>query len=77
MLILSRKKNQSIILGNDIEITVVAIEGDQVKIGINAPKHVEILRKEIYLSIQEENKRAANQSISIDTLQKIIMKKAD
>ncbi|NWN95616.1 MAG: carbon storage regulator CsrA [Bacillus sp. (in: Bacteria)] len=59
MLILSRKKGESIQIGDDIEITIAANHGDQVKIGINAPKHVEIHRKEVYLDIQEENANAA------------------
>ncbi len=46
MLILSRKKGESIQIGDDIEITIAAIQGDQVKIGIDAPKHVEIHRKD-------------------------------
>lgn len=58
MLALARKANQSIMIGNDIEITLLEIKGDQVKIGINAPKSVPIYRKEIYLQIQEENKNA-------------------
>lgn len=58
MLILSRKKGESIQIGDDIEITIAAIHGDQVKIGINAPKHVEIHRKEVYLEIQKENANA-------------------
>ena len=59
MLALARKVNESIMLGNDIEITLLEIKGDQVKIGISAPKSVPIYRKEIYLQIQEENKQAA------------------
>ena len=62
MLALARKVNQSIIIGNDIEITLLEIKGDQVKIGINAPKSVPIYRKEIYEQIQEENKKAAQNS---------------
>ena len=58
MLALASKANQSIMIGNDIEITLLEIKGDQVKIGINAPKSVPIYRKEIYLQIQEENKNA-------------------
>lgn len=58
MLALSRKQNESIVIGNDIEITILDVKNDQVKIGINAPKHVGIYRKEIYLQIQEENKKA-------------------
>jgi len=59
MLVLSRKKDQSIVIGDNIEITIIDIQGDQVRIGINAPKNVAIHRKEVYLEIQEENKRAA------------------
>ena len=58
MLALARKSNESIMLGNDIEITVLEIKGDQVKLGIKAPKSVPIYRKEIYLQIQEENRQA-------------------
>ena len=58
MLILSRKLQESIMIGDEIEITVLAIDGEQIKIGINAPKSVDIYRKEIYLTIQEENNNA-------------------
>ncbi|MFJ7858081.1 carbon storage regulator CsrA [Peribacillus sp. NPDC097206] len=58
MLVLTRKPNESIVIGNDIEITILAIEGEQIKIGITAPKNVDIHRKEVYLSIQEENNEA-------------------
>lgn len=60
MLVLTRKLNESIMIGNDIEITVLAVEGEQIKLGINAPKNIEIHRKEIYLSIQQENNQAVN-----------------
>ncbi len=59
MLILSRKKGEAIKIGDDIEIKVVAISGDQVKIGIDAPKHIEVYRQELYEQIQVENKQAA------------------
>jgi carbon storage regulator len=65
MLVLSRKKDQSIMIGDDIEITVLGIEGDQIKLGINAPRSVEIQRKEIYIAIKEENSSAANTSIDL------------
>ncbi len=61
MLALARKNNESIMLGNDIEITVLEIKGDQVKLGIKAPKSVPIYRKEIYLQIQEENRQAVRE----------------
>lgn len=62
MLALSRKTGESIMLGGDVEITILEIKGDQVKLGINAPKSVPVYRKEIYLQIQEENKTAAAQN---------------
>ncbi len=55
MLTLSRKKGESLVVNNNIEITVLDIRGDQVKIGISAPKEVPIYRKEIYLEIQKAN----------------------
>ncbi|EPR14359.1 carbon storage regulator CsrA [Ruminiclostridium papyrosolvens] len=63
MLVLSRKKDQSLMIGNDIELTIIEIQGDQVKIGLKAPKNVSIYRKELYLEIQEENKKAATADI--------------
>lgn len=59
MLVLSRKKDEVIVVGDDIEITVVDIRGDQVKIGVSAPRSVSIHRKEIYESIKRENLEAA------------------
>lgn len=58
MLALSRKKQEALIINNDIEVTILDIKGDQVKIGISAPKDVSIYRKEVYLQIQESNKEA-------------------
>lgn len=58
MLALSRKKQEALIINNNIEITILDIKGDQVKIGISAPKDVSIYRKEVYLQIQESNKEA-------------------
>ena len=60
MLALTRKKGESLVVNNNIEITVLEIRGDQVKIGISAPKEVPIYRKEVYLQIQNENKAALN-----------------
>ncbi|WP_156288318.1 carbon storage regulator CsrA [Oceanobacillus salinisoli] len=65
MLVLTRKTNEAIQIGVDIEIKVIAVEGDQVKLGISAPKSVEIHRKEIYLDIKEQNNEAANISADI------------
>ena len=58
MLALSRKKGESLIINNNVEITVLEVKGDQVKIGISAPKEVPVYRKEVYLQIQEANKEA-------------------
>jgi carbon storage regulator len=55
MLILSRKINESIMIGDQIEISIVDIKGDQIKLGIAAPKNVKVYRKEVYVAIQEEN----------------------
>ncbi|MED2970961.1 carbon storage regulator CsrA [Fictibacillus sp. B-59209] len=72
MLVLTRKTKEAIQIGDNIEITILGVEGDQVKLGINAPRQVEILRKEIYLSIKQENSDAANTSLSLmDQLKKI------
>ena len=60
MLVLSRKKDQSIVIGDNIEITILEVQGDQVRLGIAAPKDVSIHRKEVFLEIKEENKKAAN-----------------
>ena len=56
MLALSRKKGEALVINNNIEITILEVRGEQVKIGISAPKDVPIYRKEVYLQIQEENK---------------------
>ena len=58
MLALTRKKGAALVINNNIEITVLAVKGDQVKIGISAPKEVPVYRKEVYLQIQEANKEA-------------------
>jgi carbon storage regulator len=59
MLVLTRKAQESIMIGDQIEVTVTAVEGDQVRLGISAPPEVRIFRREIYDAIREENIRAA------------------
>lgn len=72
MLIITRKKGESLMIGDDIEITISKIDDGSVKLGINAPKNVSILRKELYEEVENENKQAIN----IDTnLLKNIRKK--
>ena len=60
MLALTRKKGESLVINNNVEITVLEVRGEQVKIGISAPKEVPIYRKEVYTQIQEENTAASN-----------------
>lgn len=59
MLVLSRKKGESLIIQDQIEVTILSVEGDTVRVGISAPPHIDIFRKEIYLSIQESNRESA------------------
>jgi len=76
MLVLSRKINQTIMIGDSIEIRVVDIKGDQVKIGINAPRQVSIFRKEVFEEIQKENIAAAGLNHdSVKNLKDILGKK--
>ncbi len=60
MLALSRKKNEALVINNNIEITVLEVKGDQVKLGISAPKEIPVYRKEVYIQIQEANKAAVD-----------------
>ncbi len=73
MLALSRKKNEAIIINDDIEITVIEIKGDQVKLGISAPKAVPIYRKEVYAQILASNKEAA-ESVDVKSLSQLFKK---
>lgn len=59
VLVLTRKKGEAIIIQDNIEITILSVEGDTVKVGISAPKHVDIFREEVYLAIKEANKESA------------------
>jgi carbon storage regulator len=68
MLVLSRRANQSIVVGDDIVITVLDIRGDQVRIGIRAPRHVTVHREEVHAQIRHENRAAADVP-AIDTAQ--------
>lgn len=68
MLALTRKKNESIMIGDNIEVIVLGVQGEQVKLGIVAPKDISVHRKEIYQQIQQENV-AASQSENVDVSQ--------
>ena len=61
MLVLSRQRDESIKIGDDIEITIVDIRGEKVRLGISAPPHIPVHRKEVYEAIQRENEAAAKQ----------------
>ena len=69
MLILTRKQGESVAIGDDIQVTVVEIQGKQVKLGVKAPREIAVHRQEIYERIQEENIRAAQ--ISQDDLDRL------
>lgn len=71
MLALTRKKGEALVINNNIEITVLEIRGDQIKIGISAPKDVPIYRKEVYLQIQQENE-AAISAHGLDALNNLL-----
>lgn len=71
MLALSRKQGESIMIGGNIEVTVLEVKGDQIKLGISAPKSVPVYRKEIYVQIQEATREAA-QNLDVESLKKLL-----
>ncbi|NLW09742.1 MAG: carbon storage regulator CsrA [Firmicutes bacterium] len=71
MLVLTRKTNESIMIGDEIKVTVVEVRGDQVKLGITAPKRISVHREEVYLAIQKENIKAAASRIGLGELEQI------
>ena len=72
MLILTRKLNESITIGDSIEVSVIEIKGDQVKLGISAPRDVKVYRKEVYLAIQRENEEAARAAADLPNLDNLL-----
>ncbi|MBO4997225.1 MAG: carbon storage regulator CsrA [Lachnospira sp.] len=72
MLALSRKVGESLVIGSDVEVTILEVKGEQIKIGINAPKSVPVYRKELYLQIQEANKEALNQDVTPEALEALL-----
>ena len=70
MLALTRRKGESLVINNNVEVDILEIRGDQVKIGMSAPKEVPIYRKEVYLQIKEENKEAVSAE-RMDALKKL------
>ncbi|MFE5324112.1 carbon storage regulator CsrA [Paenibacillus sp. NPDC056579] len=75
MLILTRKKGQSIVINNNIEIFVASIEGEQVKIGIKAPEEINIYRKEVLDAIQASNKEAAQSKPNLAVIRSLVQSK--
>lgn len=75
MLVLARKLNESIIIGEDVEIMVVEIKGDQVKLGIKAPRDVKVYRGEIFEAIQKENIEASKTAAPGSDIEDLIRKK--
>jgi carbon storage regulator len=65
MLALTRKKGESIIIGDNIEVVILSVQGDLVKVGIEAPRSVPVNRKEIFVQILEQNRRAAERPVSV------------
>ncbi|MBD8025410.1 carbon storage regulator CsrA [Ureibacillus sp. Re31] len=65
MLVLSRKKNESIMIGDHIEVKILSVDGDQVKLGIVAPRNVKVHRSEVFQAIQDQNKEALNTNVNL------------
>ena len=75
MLILSRKVDEQIKIGENITITIIEVRGDQVKVGVEAPKSVKVFRQEVFNEIQKENKAAASaDSSKLDSLSRLLSK---
>ncbi|MCL6589532.1 MAG: carbon storage regulator CsrA [Firmicutes bacterium] len=72
MLVLTRKLNESIMVGDEVKITIVDVKGDQVKLGITAPRQVAVHREEVYREIQKENQLAARGKPNLDNLEKML-----
>lgn len=75
MLILSRKLDESIMIGKDIELKVISIDGSSVKLGIDAPKDVDIIRHELYSAVKGSNLEAGNQSIDKESIAQLKINK--
>lgn len=71
MLVLARKPNQSIMIGDEIELKIIEVKGDQIKVGISAPRHIAVHRKEIYDEIKNANLEAASSQSKINQLKNL------
>jgi len=74
MLVLARKKDEAILIGDEIEIIVTEISEDKVKIGIKAPKHMKVFRKELLEQVKEENLQSAESKVDLRALAKVMKK---
>lgn len=68
MLILSRKLNEKVVIGDGIVVSIMEIRGDQIKLGIDAPKSVKVFRQEVYDAIQAENRLAAESTLALPAI---------
>ena len=75
MLILSRKVDEKIKIGTDITLTIIEVHGDQVKVGVEAPKNVKVFRQEVYDAIQAQNREAAASTVALEALSKLFGQK--
>ncbi|NCB50714.1 MAG: carbon storage regulator [Clostridia bacterium] len=71
MLVLTRKQNEGILIGSDISVTVINVEGDKVRIGIEAPKHIRVIREELLAEIGMENRLAASSEYTPVTFREV------
>ncbi|SHF37619.1 carbon storage regulator CsrA [Desulforamulus putei] len=76
MLILSRKKNEAIHIGDNIIVTILDVSGETIKIGIDAPKNIQIFRSEVLNAIQQENKQAASYQVNMLEINKLLGKES-
>ena len=76
MLILSRKINEKIMIGDDISISIIEIRGDQVRIGVDAPKSVKVFRQEVFDAIKAENKAAAQSAVVLPVIDMDVKREA-
>ena len=74
MLVLTRRRGESVLIGDKVEITIVEIQGDKIKIGVSAPKKIEVLRKELVSQAKDANKEAAFAEVGLDILGKAVKK---
>jgi carbon storage regulator len=72
VLALTRKKGEAIIINNNIEITILEVRGDQIKIGISAPREIPVYRKEVYLQIEAANKEAMKAPVDVEALKNLL-----